>query len=315
MPMNNNQSVAARLAKLPAVRSACTKLLVLYAEAKRSHPDLKAVCEGLEGNVAALAASATLKLEPQICVANDIACKSLDWLETTFPDVKAPTGLIIAAAQNKVHEIQDALKTATGGTAGCVQNSVTWLMGRMEQVGGRVDQLLVARANNVASVGLDSALTVSEAVMDTFLPPTEEEKAAAAAQLLERVDLATPRSSRERLVLLAARLYERINLVVVQTFTRSAVLVQSLKTLPWRIQELPQYMRHQFVSMLFFIVCIFNLSCSQSQRRQSNRDGNYVNADENSTYKRMIRDDPEAAASTLQVRHPKRLAFGSGCNG
>lgn len=59
------QSVAARLAKLPVVRSACVRLSVLYTDTKCSHPSLMSVCEGLETRVTALASPVIVKLEPQ----------------------------------------------------------------------------------------------------------------------------------------------------------------------------------------------------------------------------------------------------------
>ncbi len=75
------QSAAARLAKLPVVRSACTKLSVLYIDTKCSHPNLKSACEVLESSVTAIGAAACdrvshviVKLEPQseYCQAADV---------------------------------------------------------------------------------------------------------------------------------------------------------------------------------------------------------------------------------------------------
>lgn len=65
---------------------------------------------------------------------------------------------------------------AANGTMDCVQHTVTWLMGRMQQGDDQADRPLVERAVSVASVGLDSALMLSEALMDRVLPPTEEDK-------------------------------------------------------------------------------------------------------------------------------------------
>lgn len=65
-------SAVARLAQLPVVHSACSKLLVLYADTKCNHPSLKSVCEVLENKVTALGSAAChrvspvmVKLEPQ----------------------------------------------------------------------------------------------------------------------------------------------------------------------------------------------------------------------------------------------------------
>lgn len=65
---------------------------------------------------------------------------------------------------------------AANGSVDCVHMAVTWLMGRMQQADDWAEQPLVERAVSVASVGLDSALMMSEALMDRVLPPTEEDK-------------------------------------------------------------------------------------------------------------------------------------------
>uniref|UniRef100_A0A672GAK5 Perilipin 6 n=1 Tax=Salarias fasciatus TaxID=181472 RepID=A0A672GAK5_SALFA len=87
-------SAAARLAQLPLVRSACAGLSVLYTDTKRSHPGLTSVCDVLESSVTAARVTVTPvieKLEPHISIANAVACRSLDWLEASFPVLLAPT--------------------------------------------------------------------------------------------------------------------------------------------------------------------------------------------------------------------------------
>lgn len=82
---------------------------------------------------------------------------------------------IVALGKNKLHEIQDAVSTAANGTMNCVQYTVTWVMERMQQVDDGTNQTLVERAISLAGLGLDSALSMSEALMDCVLPPTEED--------------------------------------------------------------------------------------------------------------------------------------------
>lgn len=65
---------------------------------------------------------------------------------------------------------------AANGTVDCVQHTLTWLMGRTQPADDPADLPLLQRALSVASVGLDSALIMSETMMDRVLPPTEEEK-------------------------------------------------------------------------------------------------------------------------------------------
>ncbi|XP_074486076.1 perilipin-2-like isoform X2 [Sebastes fasciatus] len=212
MPVNNNQKVqsaAARLAKLPLVHSACTKLSVLYIDTKCSHPNLRSVCELLESSVTAAVSPVIVKLEPHISIANDVACRSLDWLESAFPVLHAPTEQIVASAKNKMQEIQDVVSIAANGTMFCVEHTVAWLTGGIQQVDEQADQSLVERAISVASVGLDSALSTSEALMDRVLPSTEEDKEEE-TNLVEGFEAATLRRRYPvRLVSLAAELCRR----------------------------------------------------------------------------------------------------------
>nr|XP_046273805.1 perilipin-2-like [Scatophagus argus] len=322
MPMNNNQrveSAAARLAKLPLVRSVCTQLSVLYTDTKRSHPNLRSACEGLEGRVTAAVSPVVVKLEPQISIANDLACKSLDWLETSFPALHAPTEQIVATAKNKMHEIQDAVSVAANGTVDCVQYTVTWLMGRTQQVDDQAGEPLVERAIGVASVGLDSALNMSEALMDRVLPPTEEDKEEE-AHLLGGFEVGTPRRSYPvRLVSLAAKLYRRTSHMVIENLSRHPGLVQDLQTswqtLAWSIHGLPQYMQHQLVSLFFFISQMYNLGCPPSQHNRSNQDRGCLNVSEISPHKDVVQALPQAPPPTCRKRRPaKSPVFDNGCN-
>lgn len=57
-------NAAARLAALPLVASAHTKLAVVYSGTKRSHPRLRCVCEGLERCVTVVLSPVVDKLQP-----------------------------------------------------------------------------------------------------------------------------------------------------------------------------------------------------------------------------------------------------------
>lgn len=74
-----------------------------------------------------------------------------------------------------MHEVQDAVGIAANGTMGRVQHTVLWLIERMQQADDGTNQSLVKRAICVASVGLDSVLNVSEALVEQALPPQEDE--------------------------------------------------------------------------------------------------------------------------------------------
>ncbi|KAL3066782.1 hypothetical protein OYC64_016684 [Pagothenia borchgrevinki] len=59
------------------VHSAFIKLSVLFIDKAAPQPEV-CVCEVLESSVTAVVSPVIVKLEPQISVANDVACRSLD---------------------------------------------------------------------------------------------------------------------------------------------------------------------------------------------------------------------------------------------
>ncbi|XP_042341432.1 perilipin-2-like [Plectropomus leopardus] len=318
MPMNNNQKVqsaAARLTKLPLVHSACTKLSVLYIDTKCSHPNLRSVCEVLESSVTAAVSPVIVKLEPQISIANDIACKSLDWLETAFPVLHTPTEQIV----DKMHEIRDVVSIAATGTRDCVEHTVAWLMGGIQ----RADQSLLERVISVASLGLDSALIMSEALMDRVLPPTEEDKEEE-AHLVEGFEAATLRRKYPvRLVSLATKLCRRTYHVMqsvqdMSNLSRPSDLVQDLQsswmTLAWSIQMLPQYLQHQLISALFFISQMYNLGCPPPHHRLY-QDRSSLNAAETPSTQNDALQVAPPATPAFRTRRPTKIpAFDNGCN-
>ncbi|XP_033480635.2 perilipin-2-like isoform X2 [Epinephelus lanceolatus] len=280
MPLNNNQKgpiAAARLAKLPIVHSACTKLSELYSDTKCSHPHLRSVCEVLESSVTAVVSPVIVKLEPQISIANDVACRSLDWLETSFPVIHTPTEQIVASAKDKIHEIRGVVSIAANGTVDCVERTVLWLTGGIPQTEAQADQSLLERAISVASVGLESALIVSESLIDRVLPPTEEDKEEE-AHLVEGFEAATLRRRYPvRLVSFAIKLCRRT------------------------------YNRMQSVQM-------YNLGCPPPQHQQLYQDRSCLNAAETSTHKDVVQVRPQHKP-TFRVRRPtKTPAFDNGCN-
>lgn len=75
-----------------------------------------------------------------------------------------------------MNEIQELVSIAANGSLDCMHVLVTWLSGRMQQAQDQADQPIVERAISVASMGLDSALVMSETLVDQVLPPTKEDK-------------------------------------------------------------------------------------------------------------------------------------------
>ncbi|KAK5865864.1 hypothetical protein PBY51_020101 [Eleginops maclovinus] len=324
MPKNNNQKVlsaAARLAKLPMVHSAFTKLSVFYIDTKGKHPNLKSVCEMLESSVTAVVSPVLVKLEPQISVANDVACRSLDWLETAFPVLHTPTEQVVATAMNKMHEIQDVVSIAANGTLDCVEHTVAWLKGGIQQADGQADQSPAKKVIRVASVGLESALIMSEALVDRVLPPTDKDKEEEAALLVEVFEATTLRKSFPlRLVSLSAKMLRRTYIMVMENLssglvqdlqTKCLTLAWSIQTLAWSIQALPQHLQHQLLSVFVFISQMYNLNCPPA--KQSYQDRSYFNATETSTHMGTVRVSPPVKA-TRRMRSLNLPDLNNRCN-
>ncbi|XP_047434891.1 perilipin-2-like isoform X2 [Mugil cephalus] len=334
MPKNNNQkapSAAARLGRLPLVRSACAKLSVLYTSAKGSHPSLRSACDVLESSVTVVGRSACCRvlpaiaqLEPQISIANDVACKSLDWLEASFPLLLSPTDQIVATAKNKVHEIQDVVSTAAIGAVYCVQNTVTWVMSRVHQVDGGGSQSLVQRTICVVGVGLDSALSWSEALLDQVLPPSEEDEGD--TRLVVGFEATTLRSHYPaRLVSLTVKLCRRTYCTVgskiqpvqvMESLSRSSTPVQVLQTsclaLVCTLQGLPQYLQHQAISAFFFVTQMHRMSSPASRQELSNG-RSLLSAAEPSSHLKDVGRAQHQAPSTCRMRPAKTSMFDNGC--
>lgn len=276
MPLNNNQKVqsaADRLAKLPMLRAAYVKLSVLYTSTKCSHPSLKRLCEVLENSVTVLSTMVTarlspaiVKLEPHISVANDVACKSLDWLESAFPVLLTPTEEVVASAKNRMFAVQEVVSTATKGTLGMVEHVV----GRVLQVDDQLKHSLVERTIIMGSWSLDCALNMSEALIDRMLPPTENKKDED-PRLVEGFEAKSLDYS-TRMTSLTSELYRRIYEKVLETFPRSSDVSLNVRagwcTVVTTFWMVPQYLQHRAASLFFYILHMYRLNAPQKNNSQ-----------------------------------------------
>ncbi|XP_029530488.1 perilipin-2-like [Oncorhynchus nerka] len=201
----NNQNVVERVTSLPLVSSTYDMVSSAYCTTKDNHPYLKSMCEVAEQGVrnlttAALTGAAPIigKLEPQISMANDLACKGLDKIEKTLPILHQPSEQIVANAKYAVTGAKDVMSnTVTGAkdsvshtltnavdrTRGAVQDGVEMtraaVQDRMQMtraaVSGSVNTVMESRVAQMVSSGMDTALTTSESLVDQYLPCTEDE--------------------------------------------------------------------------------------------------------------------------------------------
>ncbi|XP_060730361.1 perilipin-2 [Tachysurus vachellii] len=177
-----NENVVTRVAKLPLVSSTYGMVSSLYSSTKDNHPTIKSVCEAAEMGVkmitsAALTSASPIigKLEPQICLANDLACKSLDKIEKTLPILQQPSGQLVSSAKDQVTETVNGAKETMSNvmvrTRGVVQESVEKT--KMVVTGG-VHTMMESKVAKLVSSGVYNALSTSEILVDRYLPAPED---------------------------------------------------------------------------------------------------------------------------------------------
>ncbi|KAK2817084.1 hypothetical protein Q5P01_025275 [Channa striata] len=197
-------------------------------------------------------------------------------------------------------------------------------MERMQQADDSTNQSFVKKAVSVASVGMDSALNMSEALVDQVLPPTEEDKAEEAAPVVG-FEAATLQSYPVRLVSLAAKLCRRSchvvwakmhSVEVTAILSRSSSLVPDFQTtcltLAWSIQALPQSVQHQVVSVFYFISQMYSLHCPQSEQNPSRQVRSHLNTADSSCPQDVIEVHPQGV-TVCRLRPTKMSAFENGC--
>ncbi|CAB1328247.1 unnamed protein product [Coregonus sp. 'balchen'] len=183
------------------VSSACALVSVLYCDTKSNHPYIRSLCKVVEISVMTLTSvacnSATpiiIKLEPQ-----KLSLCSILIITKIVSDVK-----------NIMMEAKDAVAVAVRGAKNCMYYTMTGMVAMTKGAsGGRVNVVSLEHAVQLVSVGLESALSLSETLVDQALPPTYEEMEDE-VKTVKGFDVAAARlSSPVRLVSLTVKLCRR----------------------------------------------------------------------------------------------------------
>lgn len=184
----NNQNVVDRIVHLPLVISTYGMVSNVYCNTKNNYPYLKSVCEVAENGVKSITSAAFYsalpiigKLEPQISMANDLACKGLDKIEKTLPILHKPSDQIVKEAVTGAKEAvsgtmngaKESLGEVMDRTRGAVQGGVEKTK---TVVSGRVQTVMESKAVKLMSNRVDTALSTSETLLEQYLPETEEVK-------------------------------------------------------------------------------------------------------------------------------------------
>uniref|UniRef100_A0A096LS48 Perilipin n=1 Tax=Poecilia formosa TaxID=48698 RepID=A0A096LS48_POEFO len=189
-----NQSVVERVTSLPLVSSTYSLVFSVYSNTKDNHPYIRSVCEAAEQGVRTITSVALTtaspiigKLEPQIAIANDLACKGLDKIEKTLPILHQPSDQIVSSAKDVVTTAKDVMTGNVSGAKGTVSDTLSTVVEKtrgavqdgMERtkaaLSGSVSTVLDSRVVRLVSSGVDTALTTSESLVEQYLPLSEEE--------------------------------------------------------------------------------------------------------------------------------------------
>ncbi|KAM4858732.1 perilipin-5 [Urocitellus parryii] len=162
----DQQSVVQRVAALPLVRTTCTAISGAYSAAKDRHPLLGSACclaehclGGLTSRALGRAQPLLDRLQPQLATVNDLACRGLDKVEEKLPLLQQPSDAVVTSAK-------DAVARSVTGVVDLAWRSRRWSVELKRSV----------------SHALDTVLDKSEELVDHFLPMSEEELAALAAE-------------------------------------------------------------------------------------------------------------------------------------
>lgn len=188
------QNVVERVASLPLVSSTYGLVSSVYSSTKDNHPYIRTVCEAAEQGVRTITSVALTtaspiidKLEPQLAIANDLACKGLDKIEKTLPILHQPSEQIVSNAKDVVTTAKDVVTGTVSGAKGTVSDTLTNVVEKTREavqggvvktkavVNGSMSTVLESRVARLVSSGMDTALSTSESLVEQYLPLTEAE--------------------------------------------------------------------------------------------------------------------------------------------
>ncbi|XP_028649212.2 perilipin 6 [Erpetoichthys calabaricus] len=179
----SNPNAVDRVTSLPLFSTTLRLVASAYIDVKSFHPLMSSVFSIAEKGVKTMTQVATEqatplleRLEPQITAVNIYACDGLSQLEEKYPVLNQTAdelaGHLKSAFYITLDNLQDQLNSKIDSAL--VQTN-TALETTKTTVISRVNTLLGSRFGKALVLGLDSVLTLSEELVDYYLPATEEE--------------------------------------------------------------------------------------------------------------------------------------------
>ncbi|XP_010210807.1 PREDICTED: perilipin-1 [Tinamus guttatus] len=177
------ENVLQRVLQLPVVSSTCESLQRTYASTKEAHPLVASVCDVYERGVQGAGALAmwsvepvVRRLEPQLAVANDLACRGLDHLQEKIPALQYPVDKL-------AYDLKDTISYPLQSARNSISSTVDKVMEMAAEGYDRTRSTVqttarYTRSNSVsqmAAAGVDTALGGLEKLMEYLLPEEDEE--------------------------------------------------------------------------------------------------------------------------------------------
>ncbi|NXD15846.1 PLIN1 protein, partial [Nothocercus nigrocapillus] len=177
------ENVLQRVLQLPVVSSTRESLQRSYASTKEAHPLVASVCDAYARGVQGAGALAlrsvepvVRRLEPQLAVANDLACRGLDHLQEKIPALQYPVDKL---AYDLKDTISSPLQSARNSISSTVDKVMEMAVEGYDRTRSTVETTArYTRSNSVsqmAAAGVDTALGGLEKLMQYLLPEEDED--------------------------------------------------------------------------------------------------------------------------------------------
>ncbi|XP_078097416.1 perilipin-2-like [Mustelus asterias] len=222
--IESKENFIKRFSSLLAVSSTCDIFYNVYHNTKDRYPAVAWVWEVSEGGITRTTALALKtmqpvlqKLQPQIAVANDYACKGLDHLEEKFPVLHKDSTKIACdvkeMAVRKMKSVRDKVTSPILHVSDKAINVVTCSLEKTKVfVNGSVTSVLSSGIGRSLTNGVHAALSRSEKMVDSYLL-NEGESETVAEDLPNEEAISSsklPDKNCTRMYFLSSKLYNHI---------------------------------------------------------------------------------------------------------
>ncbi|XP_075753473.1 perilipin-3-like [Pelodiscus sinensis] len=178
-------NVLKRVASLPVVSTACDLAATAYTSTKESHPYVKSLCDMAEKGVTSLTSVAASTeqpvpptLEPQEADSVPVASEEPEKVEENLPTIQQTAEKAMSDAQEMVSsrltDVKESMIRVVDLTKEAMQDGMKTTR---SVVAEGMSTIADSRMGQLAISGMEAVLEKSEALLDHYLPMTEDELA------------------------------------------------------------------------------------------------------------------------------------------